>query len=70
MGEINLRLPTMDQVMMDATQAAAKMTGQVCEVSATCHVDRPPSNALTNQVELMMFQLDAGTLQDEDQDRL
>ena len=60
----------MDHVMMDATQAAAKMTWQVRNDSAIQHVDRPPSNALTNQGEVMMFHIDTGTPQDEDQDRL
>ena len=69
MGETNLGLPTMDQVMMDATQAAAKMTWQVRNDSAIQHVDRPPSNALTNQGEVMMFHIHTGTPQDEDQDR-
>ena len=55
---------------MDANQAAGKMTGQVCEDSATQHVDRPPTNALTNHGEVMMFHIVTGTPQDEDRDRL
>ena len=70
MGETNLGLPTMDQVMMDATQAAARKTGQVCDLSATHHVDRPPTDALTNQGEVRMFHIDTGTPQDKDQDEL
>ena len=58
MGEINIRSPTMDQVMMDTTQAAAKMIEQMCEGSATRHEDGPPSDALSNQEELMMFQFE------------
>ena len=46
MEETKLGLPTMDQVMMDAAQAADEMTGQVY---ATHNVDRPPTDALTNQ---------------------
>ena len=69
-GKTNLGLTNMDHVMMDATQAAAKMTWQVRNDSAIQHVDRPLSNALTNQGEVMMFHIHTGTPQDEDQDRL
>lgn len=66
MEDTKLGLPTMDQVMMDAAQAADEMTGQVY---ATHDVDRPPTDALTNQGEAM-FHIDTGTMQYEDQDRL
>ena len=69
MGKTNFGFTNMD-VIMDATQAAAKMTGQGCDDSATQHVDRPPTDALPNQGEVMMFHIDTGTPQDEDQDRL
>ena len=58
MGETNPRLPTMDQVMLDATKAATKMTGQVYDLSTTHHVDRPPTDGLTDQGEVMMFHRD------------
>ena len=44
MGETNLGSPTMNQVMMEATQAATKVTGQIRDLSTTRHVDRPPTN--------------------------
>jgi hypothetical protein len=62
-------LPTIDQVIMDAAKSAAKMTGQVYDLSATNHVDKPQTNALTNQGEVMMFHIDKGKTQDEDQNR-
>ena len=37
------------------------MTGQMCEGSATRHEDGPPSDALSNQGEVMVFQLETGT---------
>ena len=62
MGETNPWLLTRDQVVIEATQTAAKVTEQLIDLSSTHQLDRPPADALPNQGEMKIFDLDAGIL--------
>ena len=64
MGVTNIEMPKMDPEIMDATRATAKLTGQVRELSATHHMDRPPTDALTNGGEETTFHTNTGTPQE------